>query len=177
MFPGETACFSCLPPLALADQNEANIKREGVCAASSDHNGNRCWVSVPYNFEVPAGVWRNHELFATQCKNWVLYKRNDDSESRMQWQELREKANWKEKWEKNDADLLLERLESARKRKKKKKEPIANEWASRSSKSPSLFQKKSPKLSHQSQPQKKTYWRKARNKRVHGRPYGSVDEI
>lgn len=34
MFPGETACFSCLPPLALVEQSEANIKREGVCAAS-----------------------------------------------------------------------------------------------------------------------------------------------
>lgn len=32
--PGETACFACVPPLAMAENNEANIKREGVCAAS-----------------------------------------------------------------------------------------------------------------------------------------------
>ena len=34
MIPGETACFCCMPPLALVEDNEANIKREGVCAAS-----------------------------------------------------------------------------------------------------------------------------------------------
>lgn len=34
MIPGETACFACMPPLALVEGNEANIKREGVCTAS-----------------------------------------------------------------------------------------------------------------------------------------------
>lgn len=34
MVPGETACFCCATPLAVAEDNEANIKREGVCAAS-----------------------------------------------------------------------------------------------------------------------------------------------
>lgn len=34
MIPGETACFCCATPLAVAEDNEANIKREGVCAAS-----------------------------------------------------------------------------------------------------------------------------------------------
>lgn len=34
MIPGETACFACATPLAVAEQNEQNIKREGVCAAS-----------------------------------------------------------------------------------------------------------------------------------------------
>jgi hypothetical protein len=34
MIPGETACFACMPPLALVEDNEADIKREGVCAAS-----------------------------------------------------------------------------------------------------------------------------------------------
>lgn len=34
MVPGETACFACVPPLAMAENNESNIKREGVCAAS-----------------------------------------------------------------------------------------------------------------------------------------------
>ncbi len=35
MNPGETACFSCAPPLVVAEGgDEAKIKREGVCAAS-----------------------------------------------------------------------------------------------------------------------------------------------
>ena len=32
--PGETACFCCAVPLAVEEDNEMNIKREGVCAAS-----------------------------------------------------------------------------------------------------------------------------------------------
>lgn len=35
ILPGETACFSCAPPLVVAEEgNEKNIKREGVCTAS-----------------------------------------------------------------------------------------------------------------------------------------------
>ena len=34
MIPGETACFACMPPLAFTENNESQIKREGVCAAS-----------------------------------------------------------------------------------------------------------------------------------------------
>lgn len=34
MIPGETACFVCMPPLALVEGTEHNIKREGVCTAS-----------------------------------------------------------------------------------------------------------------------------------------------
>lgn len=35
IIPGETACFSCAPPLVVAEQgNEKKIKREGVCTAS-----------------------------------------------------------------------------------------------------------------------------------------------
>ena len=34
IIPGETACFACVPPLAHIENSEANIKREGVCAAS-----------------------------------------------------------------------------------------------------------------------------------------------
>jgi ubiquitin-like modifier-activating enzyme 5 len=34
MIPGETACFSCMPPLAMVENNEHTIKREGVCTAS-----------------------------------------------------------------------------------------------------------------------------------------------
>ena len=34
MIPGETACFCCATPLAIVEDNEADIKREGVCAAS-----------------------------------------------------------------------------------------------------------------------------------------------
>jgi hypothetical protein len=34
MLPGRTACFACVPPLALAEGSEQSIKREGVCAAS-----------------------------------------------------------------------------------------------------------------------------------------------
>ena len=35
LYPGETACFSCAPPLVVADEGDENqIKREGVCAAS-----------------------------------------------------------------------------------------------------------------------------------------------
>ena len=34
MIPGETACFSCMPPLAMVEDNEHTIKREGVCTAS-----------------------------------------------------------------------------------------------------------------------------------------------
>jgi ubiquitin-like modifier-activating enzyme 5 len=34
MIPGETACFSCMPPLAMIENNEHTIKREGVCTAS-----------------------------------------------------------------------------------------------------------------------------------------------
>ena len=33
MIPGETACFACATPLAVAEGTD-NIKREGVCAAS-----------------------------------------------------------------------------------------------------------------------------------------------
>jgi ubiquitin-like modifier-activating enzyme 5 len=32
--PGETACFGCATPLAVVEENEHTIKREGVCAAS-----------------------------------------------------------------------------------------------------------------------------------------------
>lgn len=32
--PGETSCFSCIPPLALVENSESKVKREGVCAAS-----------------------------------------------------------------------------------------------------------------------------------------------
>jgi len=32
--PGETACFGCAVPLAVAELSEGSIKREGVCAAS-----------------------------------------------------------------------------------------------------------------------------------------------
>lgn len=34
MIPGETACFNCATPLAVVENNEGDIKREGVCAAS-----------------------------------------------------------------------------------------------------------------------------------------------
>ncbi|KAM3144702.1 Ubiquitin-like modifier-activating enzyme 5 [Paramecium bursaria] len=34
MIPGETACFACATPVAVVEDNEAQIKREGVCAAS-----------------------------------------------------------------------------------------------------------------------------------------------
>ncbi len=34
MIPGETGCFCCATPLAVVEDNEKNIKREGVCAAS-----------------------------------------------------------------------------------------------------------------------------------------------
>jgi ubiquitin-like modifier-activating enzyme 5 len=34
MVPGETACFACASPLAVVEENEGSIKREGVCAAS-----------------------------------------------------------------------------------------------------------------------------------------------
>jgi len=35
MFPGETACFACAPPLVVAANiDEKTLKREGVCAAS-----------------------------------------------------------------------------------------------------------------------------------------------
>lgn len=34
MIPGETGCFSCATPLAVVEENEGTIKREGVCAAS-----------------------------------------------------------------------------------------------------------------------------------------------
>lgn len=35
LFPGETACFACAPPLVIAAEGDENeIKREGVCAAS-----------------------------------------------------------------------------------------------------------------------------------------------
>ena len=35
IIPGETACFSCAPPLVVAEEgNEKKIKREGVCTAS-----------------------------------------------------------------------------------------------------------------------------------------------
>ena len=35
IIPGETACFSCAPPLVVAEEgNEKTIKREGVCTAS-----------------------------------------------------------------------------------------------------------------------------------------------
>lgn len=34
IIPGETACFACASPLAVIQGDEANIKREGVCAAS-----------------------------------------------------------------------------------------------------------------------------------------------
>lgn len=33
--PGETACFACAPPLVIAtEEDERNIQRPGVCAAS-----------------------------------------------------------------------------------------------------------------------------------------------
>jgi ubiquitin-like modifier-activating enzyme 5 len=34
LVPGETGCFGCASPLAIAEGTEATIKREGVCAAS-----------------------------------------------------------------------------------------------------------------------------------------------
>ena len=34
LIPGQNACFACASPLAVVEENEANIKREGVCAAS-----------------------------------------------------------------------------------------------------------------------------------------------
>jgi len=34
MIPGETACYNCATPLAVTEETENNIKREGVCAAS-----------------------------------------------------------------------------------------------------------------------------------------------
>mmetsp|Transcript_4853 Transcript_4853/g.4052 ORF Transcript_4853/g.4052 Transcript_4853/m.4052 type:complete len:369 (+) Transcript_4853:64-1170(+) len=34
IIPGETACFACAKPLAVVEDNEHKIKREGVCAAS-----------------------------------------------------------------------------------------------------------------------------------------------
>ena len=35
MYPGETACFACAPPMVVAfEGDEKEIKREGVCAAS-----------------------------------------------------------------------------------------------------------------------------------------------
>jgi ubiquitin-like modifier-activating enzyme 5 len=34
IIPGETACFACAKPLAVVEENEHKIKREGVCAAS-----------------------------------------------------------------------------------------------------------------------------------------------
>jgi len=34
MVPGEVGCFMCASPLAVAENTEGTIKREGVCAAS-----------------------------------------------------------------------------------------------------------------------------------------------
>jgi ubiquitin-like modifier-activating enzyme 5 len=34
MVPGEVGCFVCASPLAVAENTEGTIKREGVCAAS-----------------------------------------------------------------------------------------------------------------------------------------------
>ncbi len=34
LVPGETGCFGCASPLAIAEGTQATIKREGVCAAS-----------------------------------------------------------------------------------------------------------------------------------------------
>jgi len=34
MIPGETACFGCATPLAVAEGTEKTLKREGYCAAS-----------------------------------------------------------------------------------------------------------------------------------------------
>jgi ubiquitin-like modifier-activating enzyme 5 len=34
MIPGETGCFGCATPLAVFENNEKDIKRDGVCAAS-----------------------------------------------------------------------------------------------------------------------------------------------
>lgn len=34
LIPGETGCFACASPLAVAEGTEGTIKREGVCAAS-----------------------------------------------------------------------------------------------------------------------------------------------
>lgn len=68
MIPGETACFACMPPLALVEGTENNIKREGVCAASLPTTmvfilifrflsnkfclGNYSWIFGSYNLEI-----------------------------------------------------------------------------------------------------------------------------
>lgn len=53
--PGETSCFCCIPPLALVENTESKVKREGVCAASlpttmvgTGYSGNHCWLSSSY---------------------------------------------------------------------------------------------------------------------------------
>ena len=49
MIPGETACFACAVPIAVIEDNEAKIKREGnndlpigrcLCCFITYHNGN-----------------------------------------------------------------------------------------------------------------------------------------
>lgn len=56
--PGETSCFCCIPPLALVENTESKVKREGVCAASlpttmvdSSDSGNHCRLSSSHNDE------------------------------------------------------------------------------------------------------------------------------
>ena len=78
MVPGETGCFACATPLAVTDDSEGTIKREGVCAASLPTTMGIITITILRSnssfyelkcFKAFVGIWRISILLKLQCKS------------------------------------------------------------------------------------------------------------
>ena len=55
MIPGETACFACAVPIAIVEDNEAKIKREGIETYDLFFILGVCAASLPTTMGITAG--------------------------------------------------------------------------------------------------------------------------
>lgn len=126
MVPGQTACFLCATPLAVVENNEGTIKREGVCAASLPttmgitagfmaQNALKLLLEfgdlafcLSYNARMD--FFQNYKILPNpDCKDKECTKKQEEKRGKEGFVEKREKKmKEKERKEKNEAPLHQE---------------------------------------------------------------------